>query len=146
MRIRTADPADFEELLRLVAAYYAEDGHVFSADTVSAGLVPLLEDHGHGLVWVVEGDDGLLGYAVVTWGWSLESGGPDALLDEIYVEVGNRRRGVGSLLIRHLIEDCRRRGMRRIFLETERPNGDARRLYRRLGFEEEQSVWMSYRL
>ena len=36
--------------------------------------------------------------------------------------------------------------MRRIFLETEAPNDDARRLYERLGFEAEDSIWMAKRL
>lgn len=27
-----------------------------------------------------------LGYAIVTWGYSLESGGREALLDEIYLK------------------------------------------------------------
>jgi GNAT superfamily N-acetyltransferase len=42
-----------------------------------------------------------------------------------------------------MIDDCRRRGARRIFLETERPNESARRLYARHGFTPDDSIWMS---
>jgi ribosomal protein S18 acetylase RimI-like enzyme len=45
-----------------------------------------------------------------------------------------------------VIDDCRRRGARRIFLETERPNESARRLYARHGFTVDDSIWMSLHL
>jgi ribosomal protein S18 acetylase RimI-like enzyme len=46
-------------------------------------------------------------------------------------------------LIDHLVDDGRRRGLARIFLETETHNTSARRLYARHGFVEDDSIWMS---
>lgn len=112
--------------------------HEFDPATPEAGLVPLLGDDTHGVIWVNEALDA---YAVVTWGWSLESGGLEAILDEIYVR--HPGHGTGSLLIEHLLDDCDTRGVRRVFLETEADNHAARRLYARFGFVAEDSIWMA---
>jgi hypothetical protein len=53
-------------------------------------------------VIVTEEDSTLLAYAVVTWGWSIESGGRDALLDEIYV--ADRSRGIGAEMMHEIME------------------------------------------
>jgi ribosomal protein S18 acetylase RimI-like enzyme len=138
--IRRAVGADLDQLLGLAREYCLEDRHAWDPDRAKAGFGPLLEADTHGIVWVAEEDSAIFGYAVVTWSWSIESGGRDALLDEIYVR--DRGGGVGSELIAGVIDDCRARGIPRIFLETELHNEGARRLYRRHGFGAEDSVWM----
>lgn len=74
------------------------------------------------------------------WSNSIESGGPDALLDEIYVR--ERGRGTGRQLMEGLFREVRDRGMSRVFLETEHDNERARRFYASIGFEIEDSIWM----
>ena len=90
---------------------------------------------------MLEDAEGVCGYAVVTWSWSIESGGRDGLLDEIYVS--RRDSGLGSRAIDAILQDCRARGLPRLFLETETANEDARRLYERHGFAVEDSIWMT---
>jgi GNAT superfamily N-acetyltransferase len=128
--IRRAAPHDLPAVMTLVRE--------FDANTVEAAVVPLLRDDTYGVIWVT---DELDAYAVVTWSWSLESGGLEAIVDEIYVR--HRGRGTGSALVEHLLGDCDRRGVRRVFLETEAHNDAARRLYARFGFVAEDSIWMA---
>ena len=97
----------------------------------------LLTDDDRGVVWVVDRPPA---YAVVTWGWSIEAGGLEGVLDEVFVsEPGG---GIGAQLIDHLVGDGRRRGLARIFLETETHNERARRLYARHSFVEDDWIWM----
>ncbi|MET7400499.1 GNAT family N-acetyltransferase [Dactylosporangium sp. NPDC005572] len=120
------------------------DQHDYDEPRVVRALSPLLHDDTHGQVWVVtspSGPSALSGYAVVTWGWSLESGGREALLDEIYVR--DRGSGVGAALLRHAMGAAATAGASTMFLETEAHNSRVRRFYGRLGFAEESSVWMS---
>jgi GNAT superfamily N-acetyltransferase len=140
MLVRAA-PGDLPTLLEMAARYAVLDRHVFDSATATAGFEPLLESDAHGVVWLLGGRQEPLGYAVVTWGWSVEGGGPEALLDEIFVE--EQGRGIGSAAVAEIIEDCRARHMLRIFLETEAHNEAARRLYVRNGFVIEDSVWLS---
>lgn len=138
--IRRAEAKDLETLLRLCARYCEADSHQFDPVTAAAGFGPLLLSDQHGVVWLSVDGTEVVGYAVVAWSWSIESGGPDALLDEIYVD--RRGEGHGSSLVAHVLEDCRLRNLPRVFLETEKANQEARLLYTRLGFRTEDSVWM----
>ena len=101
-------------------------------------LTPLLEHDEFGAVYLVDDDQG---YVVSTWGYSLESGGREALIDEIYLR--QRGRGIGAKVMRALFEDLRGRGIVKMFLETERHNARARTFYARQGFEADDSIWMS---
>ena len=148
-----ARPNDLEVLIALNAEYCAADGHVFDRETAANGFAPLLADDRHGAVWLVHrigggsphgGPDVVDGYAVVAWSWSVEIGGAEAVLDELYVRT--RGRGTGSAAIGAILEQCRVHGMKRVVLETERANERARRLYVRHGFTADDSIWMSRRL
>jgi ribosomal protein S18 acetylase RimI-like enzyme len=92
-------------------------------------------------VWLAEDGGTPAGYAVTTWGWSLESGGLECLLDELYVR--RRGTGLGAMLLRHAMAAARTAGAAAMFLETEAPNAAARRFYVRHGFAVEDSVWLS---
>jgi GNAT superfamily N-acetyltransferase len=138
--VRRGTTGDLASLLPLVSEFCAADGHDFDEQLVVAGLAPLLGDDAAGQVWVLEDDSGLGGYGVVTWGWSLESGGRDALLDELYVH--DRGRGAGMALLEAILAAARAESASRMFLETEAGNIAARRFYARAGFDVEGSVWM----
>jgi GNAT superfamily N-acetyltransferase len=142
--VRRATRDDLSELLVLGAEYAVADGHHFDDETARRGFDPLLADDTIGIVLVAVRGDELDGYAVVTWGWSIEIGGLDVVLDELYVRA--RGRGTGGLLLDEVEVECRRRGVRRIFLETERPNSRARQLYERHGWTIDDSIWMSKEL
>lgn len=138
--IRRAKPEHLDLLIPLVEAFCTEDRHPFDADRVRMALQPLLRDDEHGIVWLIGGEPAE-GYAVVTWGYSIESGGRDALLDEIFV--ARRNRGLGEAAMQEILDDLAVRGLGRIFLETESQNLRVRRFYKRLGFVVEPSTWMS---
>jgi ribosomal protein S18 acetylase RimI-like enzyme len=57
--------------------------------------------------------------------------GPEAIVLNVYVEPGWRRRGVGEAVMRTLLDSLAERGIRRIVLHA---SDDGRRLYERLGF------------
>lgn len=142
--MRQATPGDEARILDLMYGFCQSEGKTFDRDLARAGLVPLLESDEYGTVLVAEHDTGISAYAVVCWSWSVEIGGPEACLDEIYV--AERGQGIGSALISAVREACATHGMRRIFLETESVNERARQLYGRHGYEQEDSIWMALTL
>lgn len=141
IRIRRAVPGDLPGLLRLIDEFCEIDHHPYDEAHVRRGLEPLLEDDALGQVWVAVSELDLRGYAVLTWGWGLETGGREGLLDECYV--ADRGNGIGSQLLTRVLAEAGAAGCLTVFLETERPNEAARRFYRRHGFSREESVWMS---
>ena len=137
--IRRAVPGDLDRLVDLHREFCAVDAHPFDVGRATAALAPLLDDDRHGVVWIVDSPPA---YAVLTWGWSIEAGGAEAVLDEIFV--AERDAGVGSSLIQHVLDDGRRRGLSRILLETETHNQRVREFYERYGFRVDASVWMAH--
>lgn len=137
--IRRAGPPDLDTLVELHREFCSMDDHPFDPQRAHAAFAPLLPDDTHGVVWIV---DEPAAYAVVTWGWSVEAGGAEAVLDELFVTA--RDRGVGAAVVSHLLADGRRRGLARIFLETEAANDRVREFYRRHGFRADDSIWLSH--
>jgi GNAT superfamily N-acetyltransferase len=128
--------------LVLIREFCATDGHNFDEQRIRGCLPDLLKGDEHGVVWLL--GDPVDGYAVVTWGYSLESGGPEALIDEIYIR--SRNTGLGTRAVNAILDDCDARGISTVFLETEARNGRARQFYERVGFSADDSIWMSLSL
>ena len=138
---RRAVAADLPRLLELVAEFCAYEGYDRPEAHTRTALEPLLDDDALGHVWLAVVDDTVAGYAILTWGWGLESGGREGLLDEIYVS--DRGHGIGSVLLDRVIEAAREAGCKTLFLETEKENERQRGFYARHGMEVQDSIWMS---
>ncbi|MEW5774863.1 MAG: GNAT family N-acetyltransferase, partial [Thermodesulfobacteriota bacterium] len=82
------------------------------------------------------------GYAVWTLGYSLEFGGRDALLDELYVAPEARGRGLGAALVDAAAGTAAAAGAATLHLEA--MHGDrVAEFYRRLGFAPRPSTYMT---
>lgn len=141
LAVRTGTADDLEVLLVLGRRYCEADGHEFDEARARRAFAGLLAQPRWGTVLLAELDGTVVGYAVVTVGYSIESGGVEALLDEVYLDI--RSQGLGSILLDHVLAEARRRGAQRLFLETEAPNERARAFYRRHGFHQDDSIWLS---
>jgi ribosomal protein S18 acetylase RimI-like enzyme len=145
-RIRQAGPADLDALLPLVAEFHAHERIVLSADDRRAALARLLGDAVLGAVLVAEGPGGIVGYALLCLGYSVEFGGRDAFVDEAFVLPSSRGAGLGQALLAEAEAEARRRGVRAIHLEADHANPRAAELYRRLGFRDHPRHLMTRRL
>jgi len=144
IEVTRAGADDLEVLLELHREFCTADSHPFDEAVAARAFVPLLADDSRGMVWLVrttDRPDQVEGYGVVTWGWSIEAGGAESIFDEMYVR--RRGTGIGSRAMALIIHEVRRLGLARIYLETESHNEMGRRLYRRLGFVDEDSIWMN---
>ena len=139
--IRHADPADTDGLVELIGRFYELDGQEFDRVRVRTSLEVLLASPERGFVLVAGEQGAPTGYAIVTWGFAIESGGIDALLDELYVD--ERSKGLGSRLMERAMSEARAGGASQMFLETQAHNRRARMFYTRHGFAIDNSVWMS---
>jgi len=132
--LHLAKPEHVAQLDTLVAAFHAEQGIPMSADKRRAALTPLLEGIPHGAIYLIGPPRAPIGYVIVTFGWSVEFGGMDGFIDEIYVRAGVRGRGIASEVLQILPGTLAAAGMKAIHLEVDTDNQDARRLYKRAGF------------
>lgn len=129
-----AGPADLGTLLPMLERFNASQGYAFDAASARVTLGSLLARPELGRVYRIVQASETLGYAALTFGYSLEWGGRDAFVDEIFVEAGHRARGVGRAALRELIEEARVLGVRALHLEVEAGNPAGQSLYRSEGF------------
>lgn len=135
IELRAAATEDRDLLLSLIQGLYTAEHIPFDPSRSARALDDLLADPALGRVWIIEHDGQPAGYAVLTLGYSLEFGGRFALLDELFLREEHRGKGVGRQALARIEEACRGLGVEAVRLEVERPNGIARELYRKAGFE-----------
>ena len=133
---------DLPLLEQLVRAYYLEDGHTFREGRQLPALAALAAGEPFGRAWLVRQGERPVGYAVLTWAFSVEAGGREACLDELYLVPEIRNRGLGRRVLALLEAEARREGVRRMFLEVERHNRVIA-LYRRAGYVDHDRFLMS---
>lgn len=135
--LRPAGPEDLERLLPLVGDYHRFEGIAQSDAERRRIFGGLLGDPALGRVWAVELDGDLAGYLALAFGYSLELGGRDGFLDELYLVESARGRGVGRQVVDELLAEAAALGLRALHLEVAvSGNEAARRLYARAGFGE----------
>jgi len=125
----------------MVRAYYDEDGLSFGEDQARA-LRMLAGQDDHGVAWLVRQSNATIGYVVLTLGFSVESGGRDGFVDEIYLRPQARGHGFGATVLRLAEQEARARGVRKLYLEVGEGNR-AHALYRRAGFSDHRRHLMS---
>jgi GNAT superfamily N-acetyltransferase len=135
-RFRPATPLDLDALLALQRGYYGEDGYRFEPALARAAFGRLLDDPALGRAWLAEQEGHAVAYVVLTLGWSLEYGGRDAFVDELYVAPGARGAGLGRAGLAVAEAGARALGVRTLHLEVEPGKPEALGLYRRRGFVE----------
>jgi len=139
--------AEVSALARLVRAYHQEEGIDSDPGNLPDVLLPLLRDDRSGGVWFIEADGEVVGYLAICLGYSIEFGGPDAFVDELYLQTSHRGRGIGARALTLGIGEVRSLGAKALHLEVGRSNTAARRLYLGHGFEpRERYLLMSRRL
>jgi ribosomal protein S18 acetylase RimI-like enzyme len=133
--LHLAKPDDLDRLDGLVAAYHSEDGIQQDATKRRAALKPLLDGNPHGAAYIIGPTRAPIGYVIVCFGWSVELGGLDGSIDELYVRPGVRRRGIASEVLLALPRALAEAGIKAIHLNVDKKNETAKRLYARAGFQ-----------
>lgn len=145
--LRLARPEDLDRLMTLVAAFHAEEGITQDADKRREALLPLLEGIPHGCIYLIGPGRAPLGYIILTFGWSVEFGGMDGFVDEIYIRPAVRGRGIATEVLLDLPKALSEAGLTALHLEVDRTNERSQKLYLRTGFRaRERYMLMSRKL
>lgn len=145
--LHLAKPDDLDKLTTLVTGFHNEQGIEQSDADRRASLMPLLDGIPHGITYLIGPARAPIGYVIVTFGWSVEFGGMDAFIDEIYLRRAVRGRGIASEVLISLPKALAGAGVKGLHLEVDRENESAQRLYARAGFvSRERYMLMSRKL
>ncbi len=141
-----AQKQDLSLLMQLSEEFYELDGHQFEPDKAQKALLDLIENERYGRIWMILQDSNTIGYVALTFGYSLEYQGRDAILDEIYLRAPFRSQGIGTQTFAFVESTCRQLGINTLHLEVMDDNEPARSLYGRLGYQARASQFMDKRL
>ena len=143
LSFKSADSSDVETLLLMLREFYAHEELRFDEAAVRRALEGMLGNAAFGRVFLVCAGDEAAGYAVLTFGYSLEFHGRDAFVDELFLHRKFRGQGIGRRALEFLAEVCRENGVEALHLEVERKNAVAQAAYRKFGFTDHDRYLMT---
>ncbi len=140
---RSASTEDLPALTDMMREFHAEADYALDAAWARASFGALLADPSRGAVWIGDADGEPAGYVVVTFRHSMEFGGTDAFIDDLFVRRGFRRRGVGRAVLAAAFRLCGERGVLAVHVETSESNGPAVALYGAFGMMDRRRLLLT---
>ena len=134
----SADEAELMPMMRALAKQDPEDESV-----ARAAFHQFLSLPEFGRIWLFYGGSELVGYIILTIGFSFEFRGHDAFVDELYVVPASRRRGFGRQAMAFVEQKAREMGVHALHLEVDHANDPALELYRRTGYKDHDRFLMT---
>lgn len=138
-----ATPDDIETLIPMMRELYAHEDLSFDESIARRALAGVIGDGTLGRVFLLLLENEVAGYAVLTFGYSLEFHGRDAFVDELYLCHEYRGQGIGKRALEFLTGVCAENGVCALHLEVERSNTNAQVVYRKFGFEDHDRYLMT---
>ena len=145
MTIRRATPDDLPRILELRRMFCEHEG-LFEFEGAGPAVGQLIADERSGRMLVAEAGGTIVAYLALTFGFSLEFGGRDAFVDELFVEPGSRGTGLATAALLSAETACREAGVSALHLEVDHVNEKARSLYARNGYVAHARHLMTKRL
>jgi len=130
--------------------YYAFDQIPFDEAPARNALCQLISDQVSGVIWLICDGTTLVGYIVLTFGYSLEYHGREVFIDEFFIQPSHRGRGWGRRTLRYVEDASREFGVQAVHLEVTHANKGAQEFYPKMSFHFETFApsrwWASSRL
>lgn len=140
---KIAEESDIDLLLELMREFYEYDRIPYDRAIARAALDGIINDGNQGSVWLIGASGETVGYAALTFGYSLEYHGRDAFLDELFIREPHRRKGIGKQVLKFVEKNCSELGIRGLHLVVERKNTNAQNFYRAFGFQTQDRYLMT---
>lgn len=136
MIVRRAVSGDIESLLPLVRAY-----RVFYEQQPDPQRERAYVHHhfesGSSVIYIAEEDEIAAGFAQLFRTYSTVHLAPAWILEDLFVEMAFRGRGIAAALLSSAVDHARAEGASGMFLETALDNFAAQRVYERAGWRRE---------
>ncbi len=142
--LHLADLSDLPRLLPMIETFHAEAGINSTAEHRERAVTPLLEGSPLGAIWMIGPKMAPVGYVCVSFGWSIELGGMDGFVDELWIREKVRGRGMGSEALLALMKALGEAGVKALSLEVNENNVNAIRIYKRAGFRQRSFNLMTW--
>ena len=145
LEFREAIPGDEAVLLPMMRALAEQDPEVipFNESSAHTAFHQFLSLPAFGRIWLLYDDADLIGYIILTVGFSFEFRGHDSFIDELYIVPSHRNRGFGRQAMVFVEQQAREMGVNAIHLEVDPGNTSALELYRHTGYIDHERFLMT---
>ncbi|MDX2254897.1 MAG: GNAT family N-acetyltransferase [Pseudanabaenaceae cyanobacterium bins.39] len=130
---RTAQFIDIDPLIELVTEFYEFEQISLNAEVIKA-FTALLSNEQYGTIWLICDRDRPIGYAALTFFFSMEYYGLCGLLDELYIKADYRGQGIGKQILDFVTTYLQNQGSRSLTLVVDDWNHAAETFYLKNGF------------
>lgn len=134
------------EILELLTEFYETDTESPLAKKLRGTLTELLNYPKYGNVFIVKSGVDIIGYLILTFGYSIEHGGRDAFIDEFYIKENYRHKGIGKEVLDYIIKYARTTGIKALHLQVKEKHKAAANLYVKSGFIFHDGSFMTMKL
>ena len=135
-RVWVAEPDEAEAVARLLIEFRNWFGRDWPSDNAFlASVERLIEERAtEYLLGAPDDDSPPAGVCQLRYRFGVWFAAEDCWLEDLYVRETLRGGGLGAALVQGALDRARERGCRRVELDVNERNGEARRLYERFGF------------
>ena len=126
--------ADAPVVVAMMQEFYAIDDYPIDAAVAKGLFFEFIENESLGRGWALLLDGQVAGYAILTFVFSFEYKGRIAFLDELFIIPSARGNGLGKQALDFITGQAKEFSVKVIYLEIERHNEAARKLYLSKGF------------
>ena len=123
-----------KECLEMIQDFYLIDQYPFDHSAASINFQEFISKEHLGRFWLLRLNQEIIGYLILTFGYSFEYQGRDAFIDEFYLKEAYRGKGYGSRILEQLDDEAKSLNVNAIHLEVERTNKAGNRIYNRSGY------------
>lgn len=144
LKIRDMTEDDRDSFIPMVIDFYRGGATLYEANVgyISQTFDAVIQHSPYLRAVIIQQDDITVGYALLAFTWSNESGGRVVWLEQLYIKPEFRGKTIGSHFLQWLQEEYRT--FSRIRLEVCSSNPDAKRLYEKYGFHTLDYIQMVY--
>ena len=138
--------ADIETIVTMMQEFYAIDNYPIDIDVSKALFEEFIKHENLGKSWLIVSDNELIGYIILTFVFSFEYQGKIAFLDELYLTEKVRGKGIGGKALEFIQSESHKLSLKLIYLEVEKHNEKAQKLYLTHSFELHNRKLMKYKI
>jgi len=143
MTIKQASIRDIDDLAILFAQYRVFYQQSFDAETAKQFLLERITNS-ESVIFIAIDAGQHAGFTQLYPSFSSVSMRKIWILNDLFVSVDHRRKGIAQALINEVVEYCKKTGRKRVVLSTAYDNFNGQKLYEKLGFS--RSDFYNYEL
>lgn len=133
---------DCEVLQSMVFNFYRDSNEEITEENIQKTIKRAISNPEQLQIFFLKHQENTVGYAILSSFWSNEYGGLVLIIDELYIIPEHRNKGIATHFI---AEMSQKEGHAQLNLEVLPKNTSALQLYKRLGFEQIDRIFMKKR-